>query len=413
MLTIEVGGRKAWVFQRVKDGNFYLKGNAPGIFRSTGFSTKGMALDAARKLWKAALEGRLDALDSTKLKKTREVATIGEIVQAHALAGEKGHLEVKADVGAAYRNCLRRVVAWAKGTHGRPVGKVRDQVDAAAVDKLSSEILSQELVEEFCRNYVAAAGGDMLERDQRLRGAHSILRNARALFEGRALSVYKGLTLPDLGKFLAAALRKAVPVEHESLSDKAVREMATEALKLREVEDPLYLVHLLFRHVGMRNDEIENMRVEWIEEFAEPRAVFLPDGSKREIAGVVAIRRRSYWVPKRSAGDVPLSADVLAELEKWTKDRQGDEVLVPAATATDRWELIYRRHSDFVRPWTGDRQKTSYELRRWGATKIARLHQSAEMADRFLRHARTTTAERHYLTELPLPCPITLADCGV
>jgi hypothetical protein len=87
--------------------------------------------------------------------------------------------------------------------------------------------------------------------------------------------------------------------------------------------------------------------------------------------------------------------------------------LIPARTDTERWRLIYIDHAEFVRPWTEHLAKKSYELRRWGATTVRRLHQSREMGDIFLRHAGKSVADKHYFTERPLAVPITFADCGL
>lgn len=419
VFTIEIGGRTAWVFQRVPGGNFYVKGNLPGgnqFYRSTGFSTKGMGMDGAKKLWKAALEGRWDDLQKTKLRAEKAVATIGEVVRAHGLALQEGRLDVSAETADHYVCSLRRLVAWARGLH-KTVGK-RRVVDAVAIDALSCEVLTEELVDTSVRNYVATAGKDELERDRKLRTVHTTVTNGRCLFEAVAMKAYKSLVLPELKGFLGATLRKAEPVEHEALADAAVREMAAEMLGPMPAgrnESALYLVHLCFRHFGMRNDEIENARVEWVEilPVQEIRTVYLADGSARHIVAKMKVCRRSYWIPKASVGEVGISADVLAELWPFLEGRAPLDYLVPLETMTARSEVVNREHSQFVRPWTKDKQKSSYELRRWGATKVARLHQSEEMADRFLRHAKKTTAQKHYLTERPMPAPITLADCGL
>jgi hypothetical protein len=42
------------------------------------------------------------------------------------------------------------------------------------------------------------------------------------------------------------------------------------------------------------------------------------------------------------------------------------------------------------------------------------MHQSDDMAEKFLRHARRTVAAKHYVpADTVMPAPITLADCGL
>lgn len=440
-IEINVGGRKAWVFQRLIGGvrteNYYVQGNVPGsgMWRvSTGFSTKSMAMDRARLLWKAKINEQMDgvraALEGTKLRQPKAAATIGDVVRAHALAEEQGKLHVRPAVASGYRKALVRLVAWAKELHELSEGKVRRTMDTAAVERLSLAVLvERDFVPEFERAYVAPAGSDKVRREQLLRGAHSLLTNARAMFEPVALRAYQGLTLPELAPFMTTQMKVARAVEHGRLEDAAVREMALAALALRESDPDLYRVHLCFRHLGLRNDELLAARVEWIERTerevklpgGESRRLKLADGSTiealvpvvRPVAGLMNLTLRPYWEPKQSSGVVAIAPEILAELAPWLDGRGGLDHLVPARTKTERWELIYLRHADFVRPWTAHLAKRGYELRRWGATKLALLHQSEEMAELFLRHAKRTTAQKHYLTERPLAAPITLGDVGL
>jgi hypothetical protein len=57
-------------------------------------------------------------------------------------------------------------------------------------------------------------------------------------------------------------------------------------------------------------------------------------------------------------------------------------------------------------------RKRSFELRRWGASNVAELHQNDAMGSWFLRHSPKTTGTKFYL-KASVPAPITFADCGV
>lgn len=441
-LQVVVDGHPASVFRPLIKGvrreKFYVKGYPPGsknkaFYRCTGFAQKTPALDAARKLWKAALGGRWVALEQTKLRGEAPAATVGEILEAHEKHIHRVNLTLRRHSAAGYRNSLRRVVAWAR------LGGLQPGWQAKA-ESLSGTVLDGDLVRDYLAQVVPMKELNPKAHEQKLRGALRTLALARQMFAGlgrrmaggketqeltgQARKCYAGLALPaKLWEFLERPAEKAPRRRHEPLADAAVREMAAAALGLKESNPALYAVHLLFRHCGLRNDEIVHARGEWIVRLADPVAVFLPNGERREVAAFLEIRTREYWAVKVTEGRVPISADVLAELESVTgrvegsdrkgKMEEGRAFLIPALTVTDRWELVNVAHNDFVRPWTEHLQKRSYELRRWAGTKVRMMHRSREMGDIFLRHAPTSVGELNYFTDAPVPAPITLGDVGL
>jgi hypothetical protein len=443
---IVVNGCKAWVYRRLVRGRrskwFCVKGTPPGLHRdwarSTKCVTKAEAIKRGTLLWRAKLAEHLEpvraALEESKVRRARVVCSIGELLDAHERAEQHGRLHCQARAAATARAALCRAIAWRQGWHALREGMQREWIDTERVRACSAAVLEEpEFIGELELAYVAPAGADFLAQDVRRRGLVSLLTNARAMFKESLLStIYRNLVLPELKHFLAVQPRPAVVAEKRVLSDDAVREMARVALGLKESNPRLYLVHVLHRHLGLRNIEIEAARVEWIERFAAPREIEIAAGEAEEVTladgrtirvvlaekmkrvavGQVNVKRRSYFKPKRSAGCVAISADVWAEIARWVEHRRPDEPLVPAASATERRELIYIAHADFVRPWTAEHAKKGYELRAWGATVVERLHKSREYAEYFLRHGKQTTAEQSYL-ERPLAAPITLGDCGV
>jgi hypothetical protein len=50
------------------------------------------------------------------------------------------------------------------------------------VEKLAAELLTDELVSKFKANYIAAAGEDRVAKEERRRGAASLLRQMRSVF---------------------------------------------------------------------------------------------------------------------------------------------------------------------------------------------------------------------------------------
>lgn len=448
---IVVDGYSARVFRPIFNGvrrpNFYVKGYPPGrgnraFYRCTGYAKKAQALEAARKLWRGAVEGRWEALEKTKLRGEARVATVGELIAAHERGIARVNRSVQVKSAAGYRNSLRRVVAWGKlGGLGRvegrgskvEVGGSEGKTWQDRAEALPGTVLDGELVRDYLLAVVPAKEANPKVHEVRLRGALRTLALARQMFSAQTRECFKGVALPPkLEDFLKRPAEKAPRRQHEALSDEAMRAMSTAALALRTEQPALYAVHLLFRHLGMRNDEIANARVEWIERLAVPKEVFLFDGSKRRVAAFMHIVNRDYWAVKKSGGKVPMAAEVLAEIDaacggegcqvvRLSGDsngaagaaEDGKAFLIPALTPTARWDLVNLAHNDFVRSWTGHLQKRSYELRRWAGTKVRMLHRSREMGDVFLRHAPTSVGELNYFTDAPVPAPITLSDVGL
>jgi hypothetical protein len=342
------------------------------------------------------------------------VASIGVIVRAFLGSFDRYNVKLRAGVAEGYVQNLRRLIAWARGLHTQREGAQRRTVDEAAVDALPGSVLSAELVEAFEFAYVSSAGTSPMARAAALRGAHAVVRNAKALFGRRALRCYAKLVLPDVSSFMAAQLNRADAAPLRDLEDATVQAMARAALGLRESDRELYVVHLCCRHLGMRPVELAAARVGWFAPRAVPARVVLPSGEVRAVVADVAIVKTHDFDPKGTEGAVSISADVWAELLPFLQGRPaGEYLLEPGTVKRETLRLVYERHADFVRPWLGEFAKKGYELRRWGATKVATLHESEEKAERFLRHAKRTTAGRHYITRDAVIVPITLGDCGI
>lgn len=427
---IEIGGRKARVFKPRQRGqradNFWIKGYPPSwgkraFYKSTGFSTKGLARDAAKQMWGAVLEGRFDALKKVTIHQPERFATIGEVIAAF-LKSIHAHKSVGRSTVKAYCSSLRRLVIWARhpglcdaGAECERLHFTKEQL--AVIDRESAEILNADLIEKFLERYLAPAGSDVLKRQNRINGALAAIRFARAMFDKVALEkCYRELRMPSLDGFLECSVIEAPKRKPQVITDATVREMGRAINWLREAQPELYLVHLLCRHFGLGNDEIENALVGWIQPagLGDTRGVVLPNGDCRPVAAYLSVKWRSDWHGKTDAreGRVAISADVYAELLPWVEGRRADELLVPAVNKTARANLIDRAHASFMRHWVADFTKRGYELRRWSASKVAELHQNEAKGGEFLRHAAKSTAARFYLKE-PVTTPIILADCGL
>ena len=399
-------GRSYRIFRPLKRGErlptYYIKCEIAGqqLFQSTGEVTKTRAIEIAKLKLGAALDSRWDALRETRLRQPRPVATIGELLHAYETRALQSieNLRMRSETPRRNANALRVLLRRALA---------RDEIDS-----ISAKCLEQSsLIPDFIRLHVATAGDDRARRDSRIRGGVSTVIQARSVFSRAALAeCYGSLVLPDLTAFLKAPLPAKKNPPKEGLADSDVWEIAQAATWLREPDPQLYVVHLLFRHLALRNDEIEAARVEWF----VPRSglVTLRNGETRPIAGVVQVITRPYWEPKASAGEVPISPCVWAELAPFLAGRAPLDHIVPASTPTDRAEAVDRRHGDFVRPWCANFRKKSYELRRWGQT-LVKAREGDDMARRFVRHTDSSTGGRFYDTSAILPAPISLADCGI
>jgi integrase len=247
----------------------------------------------------------------------------------------------------------------------------------------------------------------MVARESRKRGGFSRLVQARALFKPRAMRCYSDLVLPDVAEFLKADNFQPSAPELVEIGPEEMGKIAEAALKLRDTDKALYVAHLLFRHCGMRNDEIVNMRWDWIETS--------PDGVVH-----VNICVRPYWKPKGSMGRVPVSPCVLAELQAMRGDAEAADPVIARAYETHRADVVDRDHSAWLKGVWQEigapvRRKTSYELRRWAAG-VVRDRQGRDAAEQFLRHAAPAGAGRFYMSGM-FPWakiePITLQDAGV
>jgi len=92
----------------------------------------------------------------------------------------------------------------------------------------------------------------------------SFVRQARSIVALRKMKFYEDLKLPDLAAFRG----ESVETPHRSLPRpldmKALSAMEAAAPKLAFEDPAVYVAHLLFSRLGLRNIEIVNARTHWI-----------------------------------------------------------------------------------------------------------------------------------------------------
>ena len=256
-------------------------------------------------------------------------------------------------------------------------------------DRHPSTVLNGRLIREFERKRITTAEklaspetrAAMLQRVRT--STASYLRQARSIVAMRKMKFYEDLKLPDLASFRG----ESVETPHQSLPRpldmKALRAMEEATPRLATEDPAVYVAHLIFSRLGLRNIEIINARTHWIS-----------DGS----TGIIN-RPEENFFPKGCEGWVPIAPDVLAEILRF-QSLATDGYLVPGRNQTERHEAIYRRHSKWVGRWIKDRAKTSYELRRYAGSRLLDMGATIFEVRDFLRHRDMQTTQQWYAYRL-------------
>lgn len=354
--------RDFYLFRRLGQKDWYIKFVPPKWVRKQlgrnvlWRSTQTAEIEAAKRIgagiiasyWKDA---GLSAEEAGLTSHTGFV-TIGALLERYESMAKERSRTAKSN-----GNALRRIIEIAVGPNP---------------DERSTSILTAQLIRDFER-----------KSESNPTSISSYLTQARSIFSPRKMKFYDGLRLPDLTAFRAEKVERPAVTDLEPLDLNALRAMDAAAPKLA-VDDPgAYVAHLLFSRLAMRNIEIWSARESWI-----------VDGR----IGLIA-RPKEGFKPKGRSGWIPISPDVLAELNRF-RHLCTDGYLVPGANKTERQHAIYRRHSEWVSMWIKDKTKTSYELRRYAGSRLLDLGASMLEVRDFLRHRNIQTTERWYAYRL-------------
>jgi hypothetical protein len=344
-----------------------VNGNRREIFRSTGTkeiaAAKRIAAQIIESFWNDAGRG------AEPLKLRNNNATVGELISAY-------------EHNAAQRPCTIRGNAWS-------LRLIVRTVYGGDPDDKPTTVLTGGLIREFEKRRLqqaeisatAATRAAVIQRARR--STASLVRQARSVIAPRKMKFYQHLKLPDLNAFR----REAVETPHRSLPRpldmKALTKMERAAAKLAEEDPAVYVAHLLFSRLGLRNIEIVNARSHWIS-----------DGS----IGIIN-RAEENFFPKGCEGWVPIAPDVLAEIKRF-ESLTTNGYLVPGRTHTERHLAVYRRHSKWVGQWIKDHTKTSYELRRYAGSRLLDMGATIFEVRDFLRHRDVQTTQQWYAYRL-------------
>jgi len=199
----------------------------------------------------------------------------------------------------------------------------------------------------------------------------------------RKMKFYEDLKLPDLASFRGESVETPQRSLPRPLDMKALSAVEAAVPALADKDPAVYVAHLLFSRLGLRNIEIVNARSHWIS-----------DGS----IGIIN-RPEEDFFPKGCEGWVPIARDVLAEIMKY-QPLTTDGYLVPGRNQTERHEAVYRRHSKWVSQWIKGRAKTSYELRRYAGSRLLDMGATIFEIRDFLRHRDVQTTQQWYAYRL-------------
>jgi hypothetical protein len=344
-----------------------IDGTRRNIFRSTGTkeiaAAKRIAAQIIESFWTDAGRG------AEPLKLRNENATVGELLERYTRSAIQRPRTIQCNARS-----LRLIVRTVHG--GNP-------------DEKSTSVLTANLIREFEKRRIQrveenADASNRVALIHRTRNSTaSFVRQARSVVALRKMKFYEDLKLPDLASFRAESVETPQHSLPRPLDMKALSAMEAAVPALAEKDPAVYVAHLLFSRLGLRNIEIVNARTHWIS-----------DGRM----GIIN-RPEENFFPKGCEGWVPIAPDVLAEIKRF-ESLTTNGYLVPGRTHTERHLAVYRRHSKWVNQWIKDRAKTSYELRRYAGSRLLDMGATIFEVRDFLRHRDVQTTQQWYAYRL-------------
>ncbi len=368
----------------LRGGKFYLRLSRGGkaIWKSLKTTQKAAAIERAKK----ALDEleRNDWKPAVKEEAPAKAATLGQILDRFLKGNSTTLLHPR--TAKNYACSLKEVVSTGTGKEYNP--------------ETPASILTEKLV----RDYMAACRALDPETQQPRRPDSSIrstITQARCVLQENFKDLYHDIVLPDLTGFRAKKRFKPqqdvgfVPFDRQTVID-----MEAAAERLWKNRDATWISYALMSQLGLRNGEVE--KALWSDFITRP--VFDEKGAKSEIR---VLRVRAGY-DEALTGEIEVPSDLWEKLKVY-QDAAITEYVVPGKNKTERAAVCDRQINRFVERFIPDRQKLSYELRKWAGSIVATRH-GIYAAQRFLRHRSVTTTERYYATYLKSQTAATTAD---
>lgn len=295
-------------------------------------------------------------------------ATVGEVLQRLS-GGDKVCAE-----GAmrTYKSALLRLARTADELHPERV-----TMDAA-LSRANIELMFQRVQGRAC-------GVNWVDKLPVNGGLNTTMRNVAALLNARMRELkLKGLKLPDAKVLKEVPKLKAVKPGFKPWAQEVYQAMDLASQELRTADPELWLVNAMLRRLGLRNEELLSAARHWIEVQGERAWLVICD------------RDGEFQILK---GGRPRKLELDAELQAVLLRRGAGFLIAPGLSHDQRYGLIYRKHSKWMRRWVGeDAAKTNHQLRMYAASKIY-MRDGLEAAAYFLGDTVATT-ETFYTTWL-------------
>ena len=336
------------------------------IWKSLKSSNKAVAIATAKKYLDE--QSRTGWAPEVVAASPARLATLGEILSRFEDPKNISRLLISERSVAQYASALKTLVSTGTGKEYIP--------------SISSSILTEKLVRDFIARSREAKRPD--------HSINSHLTTARCVLSEKFSEIYDGLTLPDLKGFRLKKNFKGNKSEgFRDFGRQTVIDMESAAEALWQVREPVWVVYAMMSQLGLRNGEVE--RAKWSD--FEERTIFNANGESSTIRTFRVVAQYEEAIE----GEIEVSDELWQKLSAYKKD--DSEFVVPGKNKTERAIYCERMINRFVERFIPDRQKKSYELRKWAGSIVATRH-GIYAAQRFLRHRSVTTTERYYATYL-------------
>lgn len=310
--------------------------------------------------------------------------TIGQLVDCYK-ANNKGP---KPSLQTVRRNIMKFMLVVTEG-----LGLTADQARQKSV-----KVLNEDLAWAFQKARIAKMNSDLDGQASSAVTIISTLRCARGLFSADAMMHYKlaGLEVPKIKLKCSHNQLPDKDTRYTPLHPDMVQKMEAAAIQLKEKHPEQYKAYILESRLALRASEVVAARWNWIERGATETTL--------------AVIKRSDFDPKGSEGRVPISPELLQELESYRNGRADTDYIIVAPTDTDRRALVERQLSKWLRTFIPDRPKTNHELRKHCISIVLTKTKSIAHAQRFARHASPETTMQVYGTLLEQLPSVSTAD---
>lgn len=264
-----------------------------------------------------------------------------------------------------------------------------------AAPQISISTLDGDLVHEFKHAMLdECAPLSEIDRRRRLRTANSLIRQARSVFSGEMLSIYKRdhhITLPpDFHTFLSEPVFNDVSstIDDYKLPPDHIISKTFAALETIATTDPnIHTAIWLALGFGLRKSEIAGVRA---------RNFMTVQGKPHLELEEVWVQRHCNLVTKNGTARprIPCTNGAWIHLEPRIRACQPDDYLL-AGGCGERLEQTFRRVSQWMRELGWETQKAIHEFRAYAGCQVA-MRDGIYKASKWLRHSTVSVTEKHY-----------------